>query len=616
MNGSASEALLSCSSLSEDLQSAPSSGASLPAPPWGGEPDDQNAPVRAWLFGLVKTLKAARLYNDNSELLQRFVLEALQALDALLAEHEELSLFVREDRLVFRGEDVLIQPDREDGLPFVLYRNAFRRVTFRRGWTPELLLELLAALNREIVDRDPELDLISRLWTLQLPGLGYVTIDPVLSASHHSTDATERQEIEDLQEEIEGILAAIYQSGAGADDLVENLNIDQLDLMALKRATEEDEDLEVLDRLTARAIMGIDQAEFDRAIEGLRRDAAPSACLRRLSWIFVDLVGRAQDARDSVATGRTVLQLVDSLIAEQDYEPLVELARNLRSPALSVQPGARYALDQLTLPERLGAILTRMGETAAAGGFSRVVDLVAVLGAPAVPVCLDALVGFREPGQRRALVELLIELGTQDPAIILQRFGASEWFIDRELLTLSQSLPAEHQAAVILKGLEHENAQVRIAAVGLLRGFREGTADRLLAGAIMDPDLSVRLAAIRVAAARRSQPCLFALRDLVGAEDFVQADPRLIRLATLAYARLAGDGALPVLGKLMKPGFFAALKSMDAQLAAIVALGALGTPAARALLEDGARSLNRAVREACKKALLGTPSEVEEDENG
>lgn len=591
--------------MSDDLQAEPPRGSLPPELAWTGATADEGAPVRVWLVGLVKTLKAARLYNENSELLQRFVGACLQLLEELQAEHEELSFYVREDRLVFRGEDVLTQADREEGLPFVLYRNAFRRVTFRRGWTPELLLEFLGALNREIVERDPEQDLISRLWTLALPCLSYVTIDPVLSASSSQADASEQQEIEDLQQEIEGILAAIYQSGAGDDDMVENLNIDQLDLLALKRATEEDEDVEALDRLTARAIMGVEEVELERAMAGLHRDATPSAALRRLSWVFVDLLSRTEDARDSVAAGRTLLQLLDSLAEEQDYALMVELVRNLRAPALAAEPGSRYALDQLVLPDRLGATLARLGEAAAAGGFGRVVELVSALGPQAVPVCLDALVSFREPGQRRALVELLLELGISDPAIILERFGTSEWFIDRDLLSLAQSLPPQHQAAVILKGLEHHNAQIRIAAVGLLRGFREGTADRLLARAIEDSDLNVKLAAIRVAAARRSQPCLLALRELIAAEDFAEADPRLVRLATLAYARLAGDGALPILGKLMKPGFFAALRSMDPQLAAIVALGAIGTPAARALLEEGARSLNRAVREACKKALLG-----------
>lgn len=605
MNGSATRGLLSSPRLSDDRHGLTPSRASAPAPPRAVELADEDAPVRAWLFGFIKALKAARLYGSNSELLQRFLADVLHVLEALLAEHEELSFYVREDRLVFRGEDVLVQPDREEGLPFVLYRNAFRRITFRRGWTPELLLELLGALNREIVERDPELDLISRLWTLSLPGLSYVTIDPMLSASNTSTDEDERRELEDLQEEIEGLLAAIYQSGAGDDDLVENLNIDQLDLRALERVTREAEDLEVLDRVTARAIMGVDPAELERASSSLALDPSSSGCLRRVCSILLDLVGRAQEARDSVATGRTLLRILDGLLEEQDYGLVVELTRTLRSPGFSERPGARYALDQLVLPERLGALLTRLGESAAGEGFGRVVELIAALGPPAVPVCLDALVSFREPGQRRALVELLLELGLPDPALILQRFGRSEWFIDRDLLQLSQSLPPEHQAAVILKGLEHQNPQVRIAAVALLRGFREGTADRLLSRAIEDPDLNVRLAAIRVAAARRSQPCMLALRELIAAETFPEADPRLIRLATLAYARLAGDGALPILGKLMKPGFFASLRSMDPQLAAIVALGAIGTPAAHALLEEGAKSLNRVVREACKKALQG-----------
>ena len=143
--------------------------------------------IQVWLLGLVKTIRASRLYTENSELRQRFAHESLQMLEHILAEFEELTLFVREDRLVFQGEDVLIQPDRQEGLPFVLYRNAFRRITFRPGWTYEQLMLFLLVLNREMVERDPTIDMVSQLWNLALPNLSYVTIDSVLSASNTAT---------------------------------------------------------------------------------------------------------------------------------------------------------------------------------------------------------------------------------------------------------------------------------------------------------------------------------------------------------------------------------------------------------------------------------------------
>ncbi len=568
--------------------------------------------VHVWLLGLVKTIKASRLYNENSELRQRFAHDSLILLEHIFTEMEELTLFVREDRLVFEGEDVLVQPDRQEGLPFVLYRNAFRRITFRPGWTYEQLTLFMLVLNQEMVERDPTKDLVSQFWNLALPSLSYVTIDSVLSASNTAADDAEKQEIEDLQEEIENILSAIYESANGDDDFVENLNIDHLDLLALQKVSEEEDDADELSRTTARAILGIEPAELERVRDQARRGLSDREVIRRLSRIFADLLGRATDAKDSVAAGMALLQIVDRLLEERDWDFLVEFVGYLRGERLAQQPGARYAVDQLTSNERLGVLLTALVETSASVSFSRVTALVSALGASAIPVCLDTLVRFREPAQRRAMVDLLIEIGVSDPNLILSRFGASEWFVDRDLLALAASLPAEQQAAVILKGLEHDNAQVRIAAVAQLRGFREGTADRLLARMLSDPDLSVRLAAIRVAAARKSQPCLPALRDLISSPEFAESDPRLMRLATLAYARLAGDAALAVLGPMMRPGLLASFRSMDAPLAAVVAVGAIGTPAAKELLEQGRKSLNRALKDACQRALQGA-QHVHED---
>ena len=85
--------------------------------------------VAGWFRNFAKALKACRVYAENNEMHQKFLENAHQGLTSLLADLPELSLSVREDRILYGKDPVYINSDRQEGLFFILYRNAFRRLT-------------------------------------------------------------------------------------------------------------------------------------------------------------------------------------------------------------------------------------------------------------------------------------------------------------------------------------------------------------------------------------------------------------------------------------------------------------------------------------------------------
>ena len=83
----------------------------------------------------------------SADILSQFMDRAHAQLEAIHAELPELTLTVREDRLFFGRDAVHVNNDRQEGIPFILYRNAFRRITFVHGMGKEELLEFLASLS-------------------------------------------------------------------------------------------------------------------------------------------------------------------------------------------------------------------------------------------------------------------------------------------------------------------------------------------------------------------------------------------------------------------------------------------------------------------------------------
>ena len=70
-----------------------------------------------------------------------------------------------------------------------------------------------------------------------------------------------------------------------------------------------------------------------------------------------------------------------------------------------------------------------------------------------------------------------------------------------------------------------------------------------------------------------------------------------------AYATLAGHEAVGALTQVLHQSMFTRRKTAEAQSAAAFALGMIGTESAREALKKGTRSLNKKVRESCRRAL-------------
>ena len=102
---------------------------------------------------LVKTIKASRMYLPNNPVYQKFYDEFLDKLKAFFNEEESLSFLVDRFELTFMGKQVYHNPDREDNLSLMFFKDGIREFCFHKGITPEEahgfidLMKMLRTLN-------------------------------------------------------------------------------------------------------------------------------------------------------------------------------------------------------------------------------------------------------------------------------------------------------------------------------------------------------------------------------------------------------------------------------------------------------------------------------------
>jgi hypothetical protein len=570
--------------------------------------DPRSQEIALWLTAFAKGAKGIRVYAQNNAMLKRYLDDAYQLLAGILDKADEITLNVREDRLLFGKDAVHVNNNRDEGIPFTLFRNAFRRLTFVKGMTREEMVALLGAIVTDYRQFDyAGEDLSTELWRLSLPHLRYLTID-VMAVDAKRADQSDRVEIERIQEAIEDIVAHIYKTQASDDDIVAGVSITKEDLEALKEIRQEEkEDLDLLDMATARAIVDIDPRAIDQirtVLAGETRDSLST----KLIDILVIILFKEQSSSESAQTIELIKLLYDSLLVAQRFEHAKHLIQRLReytttAEDLKVVHISGQLLRLFSTEARVMPVLNSFNDAQKQTSVQQVLEFLRSLGAQIVPILLSSLDFLTSPAHRRLICDLVLEYGVPDKQLLWEKMQGAKWFVVRDILGMAQRLPLDEIAGMVDAALKNEHPKVREHAVGLLRGYARGTADRLVTEKLLDPDLEVRLAAIRVAAARRSFEARATIELMLSREDIADREPRELRLLMAAYAAIVGSEAVPTLDKVLNPGFFARSKMTEAQIAAAFALASIGTQPAIQAIQRGLRTLNTRVRDACKKAL-------------
>ncbi|MEL6188300.1 MAG: hypothetical protein AAFU79_27055, partial [Myxococcota bacterium] len=473
-----------------------------------GHIDPQVRLVADWVLAFTKAMRGARVYAENNEMHQKFVDRAHEGLTKVLEGLDELSLSIREDRMLFEGQVVHNDPDRQEGLPFVLYRNAFRRITFTRGMSREELLELIKALNIDYGSFDfTGEDLVSTLWRLSLPHLRYVTID-ALNVTRDLSDGSELDDndVDRIQADIEAIVATIYRNASPDDDIVAGVSIGKDDLEVLRDLrSEPEEDIELLDHTTERAIADIPVGQLQtvqRFLQGDDRDALT----RRMLDILVLILFKEESGSAGSATIELLQQLYDSLLLAQRYvdaRGLVERLRDSSENAEDMQEIhiSRHLVRLFSTDGRILPVLDGFNDGYRTVPISDMVAFLRALGPNAAPVLLQGLGNLDSAAHRKIVCDLIVEFGVPEVRLLEERTVDAKWFVVRDILELARHHPLEHITRLVREALQHEHPKVRAQAVRALRDYGPGVADELVAERLNDADSEVRIVAARVAAA-------------------------------------------------------------------------------------------------------------------
>ena len=231
------------------------------------------------------------------------------------------------------------------------------------------------------------------------------------------------------------------------------------------------------------------------------------------------------------------------------------------------------AATQMRMAIRLGSVRDereRLG----------LVEAYAKLGDPMATAIADALSETNDRLARKTYVGALVALGQSGMRVVEQMLGDSRWFVVRNGVAVLGDVGGEMAIAHLTGNLAHEDRRVRRETVLSLAKIGGEDAAQLVVGMLNDSDADVRTVAARAVSVLKAERAFKPLLNILEEGD----DDPVIEQVLRALGQLGDPAAVSLIEKRAMGSFFSK-PSAEVRVAALSALGSIGTPHAMAVVE-------------------------------
>ena len=316
----------------------------------------------------------------------------------------------------------------------------------------------------------------------------------------------------------------------------------------------------------------------------LKLDEAVSAYLMATSDQRPDLADAlrvaAEEARQANAL-RGLAETMDALLVQPVPDPEAEsLAEELMNAA-----------TQMAMALRLGSLREERER-------ADLVHAYAKLGDPMASAIADALTETDDRLARKTYVSALVALGQSGLRVVEVVLADSRWFVARNGIAVLGEVGGETAVGHLTGTLAHEDPRVRRETVLSLAKIGGEDASLLVVGMLNDSDPKVRASAARAASVLKVERAHKPLMNILDEGDEDTVIEQVIR----ALGQLGDPSAVPLIEKKAVASFFSK-PPMEIRLAALSALGAIGTPHAMSLVEAAEADKDLKIRAVVQQIL-------------
>jgi hypothetical protein len=544
--------------------------------------------VEELMQALAKGLRAHQLYLPNNPVYQKAIDNLRAAFKPVWEAQDELVLEVFESELHWEGNVVYSAPSRSESFSWVFFKDGVRSLTLLAGVEQEEIIGLLDVVHRaRTLQPEDNDDLLTLLWEKDFQRIRYVFQELASEGGGMALPSGEQ---------LTASAGALHQVSAAVEE-------EAPPRTGTVRTDEFDTTLYFLD-----------EREIAQLRDEVNREYAQDLRRSVLAMLF-----DVMELQPYPTVRAELISILDSflpyLLGAGDFLAVAYVLREVRAVlqrARELLPEHKQALGdlpaRLSQPEALSQLLQSLDEAAAHPSPEELGELFAELRPEALPTLLSWLPRVTNQRLKVVLEQSLQRLASAHAPDLVGAIAGADPAVALEAVKLAGRLKLREAVPALAQSLGHEETAIRVAAVQALADFATPAALQGLERALDDADREVRLVAVRVLMQHKHRGALPKVTAAIEGKSVRAADLTEKMAFFEAYGSLVGESGVAALDAMLNSGGFLKRKEdPETRACAALALGRIGTPAAREALERATASKEALVRNAVTRALRGLP---------
>jgi HEAT repeat protein len=561
----------------------------------GVETDEELLLARDLTSAFIKAIKAFRFYPPDNPTLKGFRDQLLKKFQFFLNKYQSFVIQVGEYDLSFKGRILYENKDVKSSLAFSLYKDGLREIRFMKGleeWEVQGIIDILK--HSENINQLED-DIVTLMWEKDFVHISYLATDEFLEETPvvipDNVDQFRKNLVfKPLAHHVEVELAEEgSEEGVDLDEILSKVNEGPLPFVA------------------DRSVYLLTSDE----VEGLRKDVESEVdptFVFNITDILFEILALEKEREPYHDAVNILIKILDAFLTLGEFTKATDLLKRvyiiLKTYDLqnwqieSIQKIIIEAGEEVRI-ERIGKVLEREEVR-----LEDVNAYLSLLQKNSIKPLIKLLGELKNSKARRVFCDALAEIGKNAIEMFTPFIDDRRWYLVRNIIYILGRIGKEQSFPYIQKVFNHEENRVRreaIQALGLIGGPK---AIGLLVKALTDNDVRIRcMAAINLGkGGKKAGP--IPLLEVVQSKDFYKREPAEIKAFFNAIGMMGSNEAVPVLQQLLeRKSWFGRGKTDEIRMGAANALAAIGTPEAKAILEEGKNSKDETIRDACTQAL-------------
>lgn len=544
------------------------------------------------LKSLDRASKNVRTFGQQNIVAQKFFEQFYTELITHLEHYNLLTFVVQREGLYFKEASVYSSKTGEanENFAFKLYSDGIREITFHQGIEQEDVLFFFDALWDTVGQAGTEDDdIVTRLWSQNLPTLTIVTADEVMKVS-----------------ELDDVLAP--QGKAPLDSSLKDI----LAEAKAKEGKDAKEDPQRKQKILS-SVTGYEVTEQEMA--ALAQDIKAESSRDSILYIL-DILTAVLSSEQSPDLLSKLFDIYEGLLKslfQGGHWFIVEHVLGLLSEAEAIRPDLtedhkkklQNMFDQLGSPE-LVKLIEQYLNTADKPRTEGFANVLLMMKPSAVPELCTLLGDLEHPAHQTLIANALVDLAKETPEIVAKHLSDRRPTFVRNLLSIITRWNNPKLVDNVEKILRYPDPLIRREVIRTMAILKPSGNAAKLVPMLNDPDEGVRLATLKPLLTGNYTAPFAIWEPIVNAETFSEREPAEKRNIFHAMRATAGDEAVPYWTTLLTEwGWTNRKKREDLALMAVDALGKLGTAPALAALDTGTKKGTATVKQACATAIAG-----------